>query len=180
MTTRELATPVPVEGLGRLLDAVSEQRLAATVAALSSEMFAGRRVGSPGGAAARTWLIQQLADLGAAVTAESFQAKAVPEIYAAPVVDLHDGTTTTRLVFGRQVSVHLASSDVPLVRRGPLAVAGQGDPVGRWLLVPDGIDLADAYGQAQGAVGLLVARGVDRDGWQYTMLAGPVAGALRS
>jgi hypothetical protein len=42
MTTRELATPVPVEGLGRLLDAVSEQRLAATVAALSSEMFAGR------------------------------------------------------------------------------------------------------------------------------------------
>jgi aminopeptidase YwaD len=74
--------------------------------------------------------------------------------------------------------VHLASSDVPLVRRGPLAVAGQGDPVGRWLLVADGLDLADAYGQAQGAVGLLVARGVDRDGWQYTMLAGPIAGAL--
>ncbi|MEH1129276.1 hypothetical protein [Micromonospora sp. CPCC 206061] len=52
MTTRELATPVPVEGLGRLLDAVSERRLSPTVAALSSAPFAGRRVGSPGGAAA--------------------------------------------------------------------------------------------------------------------------------
>jgi hypothetical protein len=41
------------------------------------------------------------------------------------------------------------------------------------VLVPDGMSLFDAYGHADGAVGLLLGRGVDGYGWQYTMLAGP-------
>ena len=40
------------------------------------------------------------------------------------------------------------------------------------------MSLFDAYGHADGAAGLLVGRGVDADGWQYTMLAGPNPGPL--
>lgn len=178
-TTTGPSTPLPRLGtLDRLLDTVSGDRMAATVTALAGEAFAGRRVGSAGGAAARAWLGQRLADLGAAVTVEPFPVRAVPEIYAPPAVRWHDGTTTSDLTFGRQVSVHLASADVPLVRRGGLAVAGAGDPTGRWLVVPAGMSLFDAYGRADGAVGLLLPRGVDGDGWQYTMLAGPNPGSL--
>ncbi|MEV0136262.1 M28 family peptidase [Dactylosporangium sp. NPDC050688] len=164
--------------LGPLLGAVSGERMAATVATLAAEPFAGRRVGSAGGAAARAWLARHLADLGAAVTVEPFTVRFVPEVYAAPDVRWHDGTTERRLAFGRDVAVHLASADEPLVRHGGLAVAGAGDPAGRWLLVPPGMTLFDAYGHAYGATGLLIGRGVDADGWQYTMLAGPNPGPL--
>ncbi|MEH1129369.1 M28 family metallopeptidase [Micromonospora sp. CPCC 206061] len=177
-TTGPSTPPVRLGALDRLLDTVSGDRMAATVTALAGEAFAGRRVGSAGGAAARAWLGQRLADLGAAVAVEPFPVRAVPEIYAPPAVRWHDGTTTSDLTFGRQVSVHLASADVPLIRRGGLAVAGAGDPTGRWLVVPAGMSLFDAYGQADGAVGLLLPRGVDGDGWQYTMLAGPNPGPL--
>lgn len=177
-TTGPSTPPVRVGPLDRLLDAVSGDRLAATMTALAGEVFAGRRVGSAGGAAARGWLGQRLVDLGGAVTVEPFPVGAVPEIYAPPAVRWHDGTTTSDLTFGRQVSVHLASADVPLVRHGRLAMAGVGDPTGRWLVVPAGMSLFDAYGQADGAVGLLLPRSVDGDGWQYTMLAGPNPGPL--
>jgi aminopeptidase YwaD len=176
--TSEPAPPVGVDVLDGLLAAVSEQRLAAMVAALASDGFAGRRVGSAGGAAARTWLGQRLADLDAHVTFDGFDVRSVPEVYTEPTVEWHDGRGSARLVFGREVAVHLASADVPLVRRGGLAVAGEGDPVGRWLVVPAGMTLFDAYGQAHGAAGLLVGRGVDAYGWQYTMLAGPNPGPL--
>lgn len=65
-TTGVPAPPVHVDGLDRLLDKGSEPRRTATVATLSSDRFAGRRLGSAGGAAARAWLGQHLADLGAA------------------------------------------------------------------------------------------------------------------
>ncbi len=42
--------------LDALLAAVDGERMAATVAALAGAPFAGRRVGTPGGAAARAWL----------------------------------------------------------------------------------------------------------------------------
>jgi aminopeptidase YwaD len=169
---------VGVPGLDRLLAAVSGQRLIATVAALAGDEFAGRRVGSPGGAAARAWLGDQLVEAGADVTLDGFAVRSVPEVYAAPTVEWRDGTATRRLVFGREVAVHLASADAPLAHGGRLGLAGQGDPVGRWLVVPPEMTLFDAYGHAHEAAGLLLHRGVDADGWQYTMLAGPTPGPL--
>jgi Iap family predicted aminopeptidase len=78
------------------------------------------------------------------------------------------------LTFGRAVAVQLSSADEPLVRRGGLAVAGAGAPAGRWLVVPPSMTRFDA----NGAIGLLVRREVDEDGWQYTMLAGPPPGPV--
>jgi hypothetical protein len=170
--------PAITTGLNRTLDAVSAARLAATVATLAAEPFAGRRVGSVGGAAAQAWLAQQLADLGAEVTCEAFTVRSVPEVYTVPTVQWGDADSARRLEFGRDVTVHLASADRPIVRRGSLAVAGAGDPTGQWLVVPAGMPLFDAYGHADGALGLLTARPVDGDGWQYTMLAGPDPGPL--
>ncbi|GLL03759.1 M28 family metallopeptidase [Dactylosporangium matsuzakiense] len=154
------------------------ERMAATVATLAGDAFAGRRVGSAGGAAARAWLANHLAGTGATVTLEAFPVRNLPEVYTPPTVHWSDGTVEQRLVFGRHVAVHLASADEPLIRRGPLGIAGSGDPAGRWLAVPAGMTPFDAYGHAHGAHGLLLGRGVDADGWQYTMLAGPGPGPL--
>ena len=155
-----------------------QRSMAATVAALAADPFTGRRVGTPGGAAARAWLAQRLADLGADVTFAPFPVRSVPDVYAAPTVRWHDGRTVHELGFGREVAMHLASAETPLARQGGLVVAGAGDPTGRWVLVPDGMSLFDAYGHADGAIGLLLGRGVDGYGWQYTMLAGPEPGHL--
>jgi peptidase M28-like protein len=102
----------------------------------------------------------------------------VPEIYAVPEGFWHDGSRRRRLTFGRQVQPHLASADLPSPRRGDLMVAGAGDPVGRWLLVPSGMSLFEAYGHAHGAAGLLIGRSTDPDGWHYTTLAGSDPGPL--
>ncbi|GAA2641956.1 hypothetical protein GCM10010399_89790 [Dactylosporangium fulvum] len=177
MNTPTLAAAIR-ERLRAALGGVSGERMTATVAALASEPFTGRRVGSAGGAAARAWLARHLEDTGAVVSFEPFTAPFVPEVYAQPTVSWSDGTTERRLAFGRDVAVHLASADQPLVRHGALAVAGAGDPAGRWLVVPPDMRLFDAYGHAHGALGLLVGRGVDADGWHYTMLAGPNPGPL--
>jgi hypothetical protein len=160
------------------LDLVDGDRMAATVAMLAADPFAGRRVGSAGGAAARAWLGQHLAGLGAEVTFAPFPVRSVPDVYAAPTVRWHDGRAAHELAFGRDVAMYLASAETPLLRTGGLVVAGGGDPTGRWVLVPEGMSLFDAYGHADGAAGLLLARGVDGDGWQYTMLAGPDPGHL--
>ncbi|MEV0131738.1 M28 family peptidase [Dactylosporangium sp. NPDC050688] len=178
MSTAASRPATTVAALAHLLDEVSGERMAATVAILAGVPFAGRRVGSAGGAAACAWLAQHLADLGATVTLEPFAVRFVPEVYTTPDVHWHDGRTIRRLSFGRDVAVHLASADQPLTRRGDLAVAGAGDPGGRWLVVPTGMTLFDAYGHAHGAAGLLFGRGVDADGWHYTMLAGPNPGPL--
>ncbi len=172
------ATTAAPQGLRAALERVSAERMTATVAALAGDAFAGRRVGSTGGAAARAWLAEHLVAKGAAVTLEPFPVPAVPEVYAAPTVRWSDGTTRRALMFGREVAVPIASADELLIRRGALAVAGSGDPAGRWLVVPPGTTLSDAYRHATGALGLLLGRGVDADGWQYTMLAGPVPGPL--
>ncbi|WP_433223129.1 M28 family peptidase [Dactylosporangium sp. CS-047395] len=160
------------------LGRISGARMAATVDALAGDAFAGRRVGSAGGAAARAWLAQHLADAGAVVTLKPFTVPHVPEVYTTPAVSWSGDETERHLTFGQQVAVHLASADEPLIRRGALAVAGGGAPAGRWLAVPAGMTLFDAYGNAEGALGLLLSRGVDADGWQYTMLAGPGPGPL--
>jgi hypothetical protein len=70
--------PATAEALATVVGAVSAERMAAAVATLAAEPFAGRRVGSAGGAAARAWLAQHLDDLGAAVTVVPFTVRAVP------------------------------------------------------------------------------------------------------
>ncbi|MCG5437492.1 M28 family metallopeptidase [Micromonospora foliorum] len=167
-----------VAHLDALLPLVSAERMAATVTALASAEFTGRRVGTAGGAAARAWLVAHLADLGAAVDTDDFPVRNVPELYAAPAVVWGEGETSTRLTFGREVAVHSTSADTSEVRRGPLGVAGSNDPTGRWLVVPAGGNPLDAARDASGAAGLLVSRAVDADGWQYTVLAGPDPGPL--
>jgi hypothetical protein len=169
---------VPAGGLDDLLAGVDGTRMAAMVAELAGPAFAGRRAGTPGGAAARGRLGRHLAGLRAAITFDAFPVTGVPEVYAAPTVSWHDGTTDRPLAFGREVAVHLASAEQPLLRRGPLGIAGHDDPAGRWLIVPDGMSLSDAYGHADRAAGLILRHGVDADGWQYTMLAGPHPGPL--
>ncbi|GGN97422.1 hypothetical protein GCM10010112_89650 [Actinoplanes lobatus] len=168
----------PLAGLDALLDQVSGERMAATVATLAGVTFTGRRVGSPGGAAAADWLTDLLAETGVAVTRDSFAVGNVPQVYAPPAVSWQHAGGVVPLVFGRDVAVHLASADRGQPVRAGLAVAGYGDPAGRWLLVPAGMSLFDAYAHADGAAGLLLARGVDADGWHYTMLAGPNPGPL--
>jgi len=165
-------------GLDAALAGVSGQRMAATVTALAGAAFAGRRVGTPGGAAARSWLAEHLAAVGAEVRTDEFPVWSVPEVYTAPTARWHDGRTEQALVFGRQVGVPLMSADLAKPRRGDLGVVGASGPGGRWLLVPAGMSLPDAYDQASAATGLVVRRPVDGDGWQYTMLAGPAPGPL--
>jgi hypothetical protein len=172
------APPPAVTGLEALLAQVSAVRMSATVTTLAGDAFAGRRVGSPGAAAARAWLADRLTAAGAPVTPEPFAVRNVPQVYAPPTVTWQPDESTVALIFGRDVAVHLASADMLKIHTAGLAVAGYGDPAGLWLLVPAGMGLFDAYGHADGAAGLLVARSVDADGWHFTMLAGPHPGPL--
>ncbi|GIJ68221.1 M28 family metallopeptidase [Virgisporangium ochraceum] len=168
----------PTGDLDALLAAVSAERMSATVARLASDEFTGRRVGTAGGAAARAWLGGQLSDMGAAPHTDPFAVRAVPDIYRAPTVHWRHHGEVHALTFGRDVAIHLASADLPTPRPGALGIAGTDGPVDRWLVVPPGMSLFDAYGHAYRAAGLLLPRGVDADGWQYTMLAGPNPGPL--
>jgi Peptidase family M28 len=175
---RVTSTSTAATDLAGLLDAVSAERLGVSVAQLAGAAFAGRRVGSAGGAAARAWLGQQLTGLGAAVTMETFPVRSVPEVYAAATVSWSEGQPAQHLVFGRQVVPHLVSADVPMQRRAPLGVAGESGAAGRWLLVPAGMSVFDAHGAGDGAAGLVVARAVEATGWHYTQLAGSDPGPL--
>ncbi|MEV4760764.1 M28 family peptidase [Micromonospora sp. NPDC049559] len=173
------ATRADAAALPSLLGAISAERAHACVAALAGDDFTGRRVGTAGNAAARSWLAARLAELGAAAQVDEFPVRRVPQVYAVPSARWHSGDGRgAELVFGRDVAPHLTSADLPRARYGPVAVAGTGDPSGRWLLVPEGTNLFDAYRDAGDAAGLLVARAVDADGWQYTTLAGPDPGPL--
>ncbi|MEU4479000.1 hypothetical protein AB0F68_13160 [Micromonospora sp. NPDC023966] len=164
--------------LAGLLDQVSTDRMTATIATLASDPLAGRRVGSPGGAAARAWLADQLTALDAEVRTEDFPVRGVPQVYEAPAVTWGDRNGSQQLVFGRQVAIHPASADTADTTRGPLGLAGTDDPAGRWLVVPAEMSLFDAYRDTHGAAGLLIRRPVDAEGWQFTMLAGPDPGPL--
>jgi hypothetical protein len=164
--------------LDRLLAEVSPDLMAATVAALAGEGYAGRRVGSPGGAAARAWLERYLRSIGARVATETFPVRAVPEIHTAPTAEWGDATGTHPLTFGRDFTIHIGSAHVTEAKPGPLGVAGVDDPAGRWLTAPAAMTLAEAHRHASGALGLLVGRAVDGDGWHFTTLAGPPPGPL--
>ena len=107
-------------------------RMAATVATLAGDPFAGRRVGTAGGAAARGLVAGRLADLGAEVTLEPFPVRSVPDVYATPTVG---GTTAELPRARRSAATWRCTSPRPttplLRRRGPWSwPAGETRPGG--------------------------------------------------
>ena len=140
-------------------------RLGATITELAADRYAGRRVGTPGGQAAATWLAQRLTDLGAAVTTRTFPVPGVRHLYATPTLHWRG----TPLVHRRDFVEHLASADLPDPRTGALSTT---PGPGRWVLT------ADPGIAAAGAAGLLVPRGADAEGWLPKMIAGPAAREL--
>lgn len=151
---------------------MSVDRLRNIVAELAADRFAGRRVGTPGGQAAATWLAGQLRTIGASVTADEFPVSGVRELYRTPQLTW-DGRT---LVHRRDFVEHLASADLPAPRVGELVPAEAAELGGCWVLAPDlGVS---ARASRAGAAGLLVPRGTDEAGWMPKMIAGPPASDL--
>lgn len=162
--------------LARLVEAVSATRMQATVHELAGDRYAGRRVGTPGGHAAATWLAERLGELDAETELSGFDVANVRELYATPVLEWSTGGQAQRLEHRRDFVEHLASADMPHPHSAPLAGHSGTDLRGRWVLAE-----ADAWTQvceraeAQGAAGVLTARGTDADGWMPKMIAGPPA-----
>ncbi|WP_242675654.1 M28 family peptidase [Streptosporangium minutum] len=166
-------------GLAAALEQVNAQLMAASVAELASDGYAGRRVGTPGGRAAAAWLAGQLRELGAAVQSDPFGVSSVRELYRTPVLRWSDGEMTRSLEHRREFAEHLTSAELPDPRSAPLAEAGAADLRDRWVLAPAG-EWARACrrAEAEGAVGVLMARGTDTDGWMPKMIAGPARRAV--
>lgn len=148
-------------------------RMRTTVDRLADDGFTGRRVGTPGGKAAASWLAAELAALGATVRLDRFGVEgAVREVYATPRMRFDDGASSTEPVFRRDFCEHLATAELPDAREARLAHI-DGDVHGAWVLA-DGWSAdvaADAAGR--GATGLLIPRGTDAAGWMPKMIAGP-------
>jgi aminopeptidase YwaD len=153
-------------------------RMRAVIEALAGARFAGRRVGTPGGRAAADWLAAHVSELGASTTVDGFELpRSVREVYATPTLRWSDGDTTVALTFRREFCEHLASADRQSVHSGRI-VAPNAPVAGAWVL--DGgfsAERVTAWAMA-GAVGVLVPRGTDEQGWMPKMIAGPAPAAL--
>ncbi|MEU9831778.1 M28 family peptidase [Streptosporangium sp. NPDC048047] len=165
--------------LAAVVERVSAARMLATVHELARDHYAGRRVGTPGGRAAAAWLAERLRELGGEVEFGSFPVADVRELYAAPVLEWSAGGRTLRLEHRRDFVEHLASAESPHPRTAPLAAASGTDLSDRWVLAEAG-DWARACerAEAQGAAGVLTARGADAEGWMPKMIAGPAVRAV--
>ncbi|QFY09336.1 M28 family peptidase [Nonomuraea phyllanthi] len=177
--------------LAALVEAVSATRMHATVRELADDRYAGRRVGSPGGRAAASWLAERLGDLGAQVQVLEFDVAGVRELYATPVLEWSGAGQTRHLEHRRDFVEHLASAELPhprtaLLTKVPKTDSGTGSETGsetglrgRWVLAD-----ATTWGracelaEAQSAAGVLTLRGTDADGWMPKMIAGPPARAV--
>ncbi|MFG3437210.1 M28 family metallopeptidase [Nonomuraea sp. NPDC047897] len=170
--------------LAALVEAVSATRMHAAVRELAGDRYAGRRVGSPGGRAAASWLAARLGDLGAQVQLSEFDVAGVRELYATPVLAWRGAGQTQHLEHRRDFVEHLASAELPhprtaLLTTGPETDSGTGSETGlrgRWVLADAttwgrACELAEAHG----AAGVLTVRGTDTDGWMPKMIAGPPA-----
>ncbi len=146
----------------------------ATVAELAADRYQGRRVGTAGGQAAGIWLADRLRELGPDVRLEPFDVKDVRELYRTPELRWTDGQGTHHCEHRRDFVEHLASADLPEPRAARLTRSTATDLHGRWVLAP-----ADEWVQTaqraelEGAVGVVMARGADGDGWMPKMIAGP-------
>jgi hypothetical protein len=166
-----MTTPMVEPGLG-VRDA-SVGRMVATVRRLAADEFTGRRVGTPGGAAAARWLAGQLRSLGATVTTDDFAVAKVRDVSATPLLAWIDAAGVGhRLVHRRDFTEHLVSIEMTNPRRGPLAAVEDQDWRGRWVLAPALTGEVLTTATALGAAGLLVPRGVDDAGWMPKMLVG--------
>ncbi|SFI61306.1 Peptidase family M28 [Streptosporangium canum] len=176
MTSTTSAMDRPTADLAALLEAVSAERMQATVHELAGDHYAGRRVGTPGGRAAATWLAERLGELGAEVRLSGFDVADVRELYDTPVLEWSVGGQTRRLEHRRDFVEHLASAELPHPHAAPLAGHSESALRGRWVLAEAG-DWAQACerAEAHGAVGVLSARGTDAEGWMPKMIAGPPA-----
>ncbi|MET8339856.1 M28 family metallopeptidase [Streptosporangium canum] len=165
--------------LAAVVAQVSAARMLATVQELARDQYAGRRVGTPGGRAAAAWLAERLRELGGEVELDSFPVADVRELYATPVLEWSAGGQARRLEHRRDFVEHLASAELPHPHTAPLAAASESDLRGRWVLAEAG-DWAQACerAEAQGAAGVLTARGIDPEGWMPKMIAGPAARAV--
>ncbi|MEU0486080.1 M28 family peptidase, partial [Streptosporangium sp. NPDC006013] len=107
-------------------------------------------------------------------------AAAVRELYDTPILQWSTDERMRRLEHRRDFVEHLASAELPRPRIAPLASDADGANVrGRWLLAETG-DWARACtrAEAEGAVGVLMARGTDAEGWMPKMIAGPPSRAV--
>ncbi|MEV0590348.1 M28 family metallopeptidase [Nonomuraea cavernae] len=181
MSSLPLVPPEAIEvpGLAAALQQVSAQRMLTCVAELAADGYAGRRVGTPGGQAAAAWLAEQLRELGAGVQLDPFGVSSVRELYRTPVLQWSTGQITRSLEHRREFAEHLASAELPHPRSAPLADLSAADLRGHWVLAPAG-DWAQSCqrAEAEGAVGVLMARGTDADGWMPKMIAGPARRAV--
>lgn len=160
-------------GPGSATHEAAVERMLATVHRLAADEFTGRRVGTPGGRAAAAWLADQLRDLGAAVTVDEFQVtSAVKDLYRTPLLRWTNDLSTWRLVHRRDFCEHLASADAPQPRTGRVALSGEADLRGAWLLADELSADRVANAAAADALGLLVPRGTDEAGWMPKMVAG--------
>ncbi len=157
-------------------EALSRQRLRAIVTELAADRYTGRRIGTPGGRAAATWLAGQLRDLGAAVTIDPVPTAPVKEMSAMPAFTWTADGRTYVGVHRRDFAQHLASAHLPKPLAAPVTTGTAAS--GRWLLAPAYRPDVAAAAHAVGAVGLLVPRGTDDAGWMPKMIAGPAAGPL--
>jgi hypothetical protein len=164
----------PAAGLAALLQAVSAERMQATMHELAGDRYTGRRVGTPGGQAAATWLAERLGELGAETELSGFDVANVRELYTTPVLEWSTGGQAQRLQHRRDFVEHLASADLPHPYSAPLAHHSEADLRGRWVLAAAG-DWAQACerAEAHGAAGVLTARATNAEGWMPKMIAGP-------
>ncbi|MEV4174811.1 M28 family peptidase, partial [Nonomuraea sp. NPDC049709] len=161
--------PVPAAALEQL----STGRMLATVRELAGDRYSGRRVGTPGGRAAATWLAGELRELGAEVELTGFPVSGVRELYGTPIMRWNIDGKPHPLEHRRDFAEHLASAELPVARTGPVAAAGHADLHGRWVLAADDLPQACERAAARQAAGVITARGTDADGWLPKMIAGP-------
>jgi aminopeptidase YwaD len=156
----------------------SRDNLLAVVEQLSRDEYTGRRAGTPGSRAAATWLATRLRQLDAVVGLDSFSPGTAKELSATPTLQWSDVSITTDLVHRRDFVEHLGSTYAPHAIHGPLALAGDRETWGRWILSPTySTDLVETLTR-QGVAGLLVPRGTDGEGWMPKMIAGPAPANL--
>ncbi|MFC4533098.1 M28 family metallopeptidase [Sphaerisporangium dianthi] len=174
-----LASTGSAQELASLVEQVSAQRMLATVRTLAADEFTGRRVGTPGGRAAAGWLARQLGALGAEVELDAFSVSSVRELYSTPVLQWSVGGRVRTLEHRREFVEHLASAEMPQPHTAHLVPGDSADVRGRWVLAEAG-DWAQACdrAEAEGAVGVLMARGIDEGGWMPKMIAGPAVRAV--
>lgn len=169
------------------LAAIDPARMFNDTRTLCAPEFAGRRVGTAGHARASAFLTEQLRQAGWTVIPQEFSVPVpVLELTALPTFEqlTYDGSLVRRLVHRTECSEHPRSAAVPEIREGLVfAHADQTTSKGAWIAletVPQGNDFAVLAAQLadQGALGLLVPREANADGYLIKRLTVAASVAL--